>query len=290
MDGFVNVLKPSGPTASDMVVRLKKIFGQKKVGHLGTLDPGAAGVLPIALGRATKLFDFLTFKSKKYRAFFTFGKTTDTLDSYGKITEVIPFSLDDEKIRSALGRFVGKIRQIPPNYSALSIGGRRAYALARDGVEFDVPPRDVEVFAFDLVRRVSAATWCFDITCSGGTYIRSLARDLAQVLGTVGYMSCLIRLQSGEFNVKDAKTIEEITAAPMNCLVDLQFPLRKLERLNVPAHMYNHLKNGVSISDFRDLEHIISQIDYQRIYCNGEFFGLGRFTGGKLEVKYRLNG
>lgn len=290
MDGFVNVLKPSGPTASDIVVRLKGIYKQKKIGHLGTLDPGAAGVLPVALGKGTKLFDFLTFKVKKYRAFFTFGKTTDTLDSYGKVTEKAPFSVDDNKIREATRQFIGKIKQVPPAYSALSINGRRAYDLARKGVELNIPSREVEVFAFDLVRQVSCDTWCFDITCGGGTYIRSLATDLAKALNTVGYMSCLIRLSSGEFDISDAKTIEEISLDPLGCLLDLQYPLKKLERLDVPKNLYKQLQNGVKISDFRDFDDTMSKIDYQKIYCDGEFFGVGKFVDGKLEIKYRLNG
>ena len=179
---------------------------------------------------------------------------------------------------------------MPPAYSALSINGRRAYDLARKGVELNIPSREVEVFAFDLVRQVSCDTWCFDITCGGGTYIRSLATDLAKALNTVGYMSCLIRLSSGEFDISDAKTIEEISLDPLGCLLDLQYPLKKLEKLDVPKNLYKQLQNGVKISDFRDFDDTMSKIDYQKIYCDGEFFGVGKFVDGKLEIKYRLNG
>ena len=143
MDGFINILKPQGPTASDMVVRLRGILKQKKIGHLGTLDPGACGVLPIAVGKGTKLFDFLVFKRKKYRAFFTFGKATDTLDSFGALVEEKNFVFDKDAMKNALKSLEGVQMQIPPAYSALSVNGVRAYTLARKGVSPDLPPRRV---------------------------------------------------------------------------------------------------------------------------------------------------
>ena len=134
MNGFVNICKPVGATASDIVVCVKHIL-REKAGHLGTLDPGAAGVLPVAVGQATRLFDFLTNKVKYYRAFFTFGKTTDTLDSYGVVTERRDVLPDEEQVRRAMTEFEGDILQLPPIYSALSVGGVRAYKLAREGVD-----------------------------------------------------------------------------------------------------------------------------------------------------------
>ena len=194
MDGFVNILKPQGPTASDMVVRLRGILKQKKIGHLGTLDPGACGVLPVAVGKGTKLFDFLVFKRKRYRAFFTFGKTTDTLDSFGSLVLEKEFVYDGTAMESALKSMEGGQMQVPPAYSALSVNGVRAYALARKGISLDLPARKVEIYSVELVRRVEDNVFCFDIECSGGTYVRSICRDLAQRLDTVGYMSGLIRL------------------------------------------------------------------------------------------------
>ena len=288
MDGFINVLKPSGPTASDIVVRLKGIFGQKKIGHLGTLDPGASGVLPVALGKGTKLFDLLTFKTKKYRVFFAFGKTTDTLDSYGKVTETKDFSFDFDALKKETEKFIGKINQVPPMYSALSINGRRAYDLAREGKKLDLPVREVEIFSFEIVRQVSCNTWCFDITCSGGTYMRSIARDLAEKLNTVAYMSCLIRLSSGAFEISNAKTIEEISLDPNSAVLNLEYPLGAFLRLDVPQKYYKMLYNGVKISNICDLSSNMVDIVQYKVYCKDEFFGLGKFVDNKLVLNYRL--
>jgi len=288
MDGFINVLKPSGPTASDVVVKLKKIYSQKKIGHLGTLDPGAAGVLPIALGKATKLFDLLTYKTKKYRVYFTFGKTTDTLDSYGQIIDEKEFLFTEEELKIAIKSFIGKIEQVPPMYSAISINGNRAYDLARQGVDVQLPVRNVEVFEFKIVRQVSKDTWCFDILCGGGTYMRSLARDLALKLGTVGYMSCLIRLSSGPFDILSAKTIDEILQNPTAALLDLEYPLLGYDKIEVPSRYYKHLYNGVKLSGLDYLATNICDIVYYRVYCDGKFFGVGSFKDSKLVLDYRL--
>ena len=192
MNGFINVIKPVGATASDVVVKLKFLLQEKKIGHLGTLDPGASGVLPIAVGQATRLFDFLTDKVKYYRAFFTFGKTTDTLDAYGVLTESSDVIPDENAIKGVLTGFVGEFDQIPPVYSAKSVGGVRSYKLARSGAEVELKPKRVSIYEIRLISQKSDDTFVVDIKCSAGTYIRSLARDIAQACGTVGYMGDLI--------------------------------------------------------------------------------------------------
>lgn len=279
MNGFVNVLKPVGATASDMVVCLKGVL-HEKVGHLGTLDPGAAGVLPVAVGNATRLFNFLTDKVKVYRAHFTFGKTTDTLDSYGTVTSsgTIPTI---EQVKSALPKLVGNLQQLPPAYSALSVGGVKAYKLARRGVDVQLKPRAITVFAFDFVRQQSHDTFVFDITCSAGTYIRSLARDLAEILGTVGYMSCLIRLQSGCFLLEDAYTLDEIKEKKQDCVLSVDFALRDLDCCELPAEVFDDLDHGRKIAcPFSD--------GYKKIYCNGVFLGLGTNQNGILKLQYYM--
>ena len=279
LTGFVNVLKPCGATASDAVVKLRKILGEKKIGHLGTLDPGAVGVLPIAVGNATKLFDLLTNKRKVYRAFFTFGKTTDTLDSYGVVTEMgaIPSETD---VLKATNTFVGEIEQIPPVYSAISVGGVRAYNLARSGNDVQLKSRKVTVYSYKFVKKTSQDTYVFDIECSGGTYIRSLARDLAFKVGTVGYMSGLIRLQSGNFTIENALTFDEIDMLKTDALLPITYPLDDYEDYIVPDSKYKLLCNGVRIdAQFEGLK---------KIYCKGEFFGLSYCQDGKLISKYYL--
>lgn len=280
MNGFVNVLKPVGATASDVVVCVKHIF-REKAGHLGTLDPGASGVLPIAVGQGTRLFDLLTNKVKYYRAFFTFGRTTDTLDSYGEVTDKCDALPDTETLQSVLSQFVGKLQQIPPQYSAISVGGVRSYKLARSGYEVELKPRDIEVFSIELIARRSANTYVLDIKCSGGTYIRSLARDVATACGTVGYMSGLIRLASGCFDISDAYTLDEVRELKEKCLTDIFYPIGELKTLVVSDNLFVKLENGrkVCVGAFADL---------RKIYCKGVFFGLGSAPKGVLKLDYYL--
>lgn len=283
MNGFVNVIKSVGATASDVVVCLKHILGERKIGHLGTLDPGASGVLPVAVGQATKLFDYLTDKVKKYRAFFTFGKTTDTLDSYGAVTaksNVIPTK---ERLEAVLSGFTGEFDQIPPKYSAKSVGGVRAYKLARNGVEVELKPRRVNIYDIQLISQISEDTFVLDITCGGGTYIRSIARDIAYELGTVAYMSGLIRLQSGAFDITTAYTLEEIKELKEQCLLNALYPLADVAECRLDDNLYEYLDNGRALKCPFDE-------GYRKIYCQGVFFGLGKNVDGRLKIAYYLKG
>ncbi len=281
MNGFVNVIKPCGATASDVVVCLKHVLHQKKVGHLGTLDPGATGVLPIAVGSATKLFNFLTDKQKTYRAFFTFGKTTDTLDSYGVVTQTTGIVPALPTLMTAIKHLSGEIEQVPPAYSAISVGGVRAYKLARSGEEVQLKTRKVTVFFFNFVRQSAKDTFVFDITCSAGTYIRALARDLAVLCGTVGYMSALIRTQSGPFLLENAYTLDEIKQNGENCVVDIMFPLKSVEICVLPDSLFDYVSNGRKIPcPFAD--------GYRKLYCKGKFFGLAKNNNGFIDLEYYL--
>lgn len=281
MNGFVNVLKPVGATASDVVVCLKHVLGERKVGHLGTLDPGASGVLPIAVGLGTKLFDFLTDKVKKYRAFFTFGKTTDTLDSYGEITEISDVLPSSEMIKAVLRGFVGGFDQIPPIYSAKSVGGVRAYKLARSGAEVELKPRKIIIYDIQLVAQKTDDTFVFDITCGGGTYIRSIARDVAIALNTVGYMSGLIRLQSGCFDIANAYTLDEVRQLKDKCLLDIMYPLQDVADYRFPYNMFDDIDHGRKVPCPFDG-------GYRKIYCRDVFFGLGKNVDGNLKISYYL--
>lgn len=279
MNGFVNVLKPVGATASDVVVCLKHIL-HEKVGHLGTLDPGASGVLPVAVGKATKLFDLLTNKIKYYRAFFTFGKTTDTLDAYGEVTDTCDKIPDEAELARATSLLTGKIQQVPPQYSAISVGGVRAYKFARSGQQVALSPRNIEVYRFSLLRRQSQNTFVFDIECSGGTYVRSLARDLAASCNTVGFMSGLIRLSSGRFDIADAYTLDEIRDKGVDCLLDVTYPLSDMPDFVLPDAFSKDLACGRTVrADFDGL---------RKIYCGSEFWGLGKSYNGCLKLDYYL--
>lgn len=279
MNGFINVLKPVGATASDVVVCLKRIL-HEKVGHLGTLDPGASGVLPVAVGQATRLFNFLTDKVKVYRAFFTFGKTTDTLDSYGEVTATsrVPTL---EEVQKALPKLIGEVQQLPPAYSAISVNGVRAYKLARQGEEVQLKPRKVTVYDFRLVKQTSPDTFMFDVQCSAGTYIRSLVRDLAELCGAVGYMSGLIRLQSGVFDIAHALTLDEIRELGAKCVLDVTYPIADVERCDIDEKFYADLNFGRKVV-------CPFESGYRKIYCKNELFGLGTNVDGQLKLQYYM--
>lgn len=275
--GFFNILKPCGPSSSDIVVKVRKITGIKKIGHLGTLDPYAAGVLPVAVGKATKLFDLLAFKEKKYRAVFTFGIETDTGDSDGIITETSDIIPSFDSVKQALKHFTGEIDQIPHRYSAVKIEGQKAYDLAREGKQFILKSKKVYIKSFELLRQ-KENEFTFDIVCSGGTYIRSLCRDLASLLKTNAYMSMLIRLSSGAFDINNSVTLKELEHSIGDNMLDITYPIAYMEKIIADEKYYKALINGIAI-DFKseDKKQVL-------VYCGGEFFGIGSVTDNKLKV------
>lgn len=209
--GFFNINKPAGLTSAAVVGRVKRIIKQKDLGHMGTLDPMATGVLIVAAGRpATRMFDVLHKKSKEYVAEFKFGIDTDTLDTTGKILFSDGPVPEEESVKNALPGFIGKLMQTPPAYSAKNVNGVKAYTLARRGEEVTLPPKEVEVHEFELISKTVPDTYKFRIKCGGGTYIRSLARDLGAALNTKCVMSSLIRTESAGFLLENAVTLEEL--------------------------------------------------------------------------------
>lgn len=203
--------KPTGMNSMTCVKRVQRILGGKKAGHLGTLDPLASGVLVVALNRATKLFEAHLKDTKVYRAVFKFGIQTTTFDSEGEIEIKQNVDISKEKVESVLKNLTGSYEQMPPAYSAKKIGGKKAYELARAGQEVKLKTKLVTVFEFKLLDKLEKNTFLFEIKCSSGTYIRSLARDLANELGTVGVMVGLVRTSTGEFDLSKAVTLEQLT-------------------------------------------------------------------------------
>ncbi|MCL2630449.1 MAG: tRNA pseudouridine(55) synthase TruB [Firmicutes bacterium] len=219
LNGFINLYKEAGMTSAKAVaitqgILKRKGFPVSKIGHLGTLDPDAEGVLPIALGKATKLFESFLKKKKVYFAKFLFGKTSDTLDASGIITEENNIITSLNEIQAVLPCFLGEIDQMPPNYSAKSVNGVRAYELARKGKEVNLSPKTVTIYSCEVLEKLSENLFSFRITCGGGTYIRALARDIAIKAGTVGLMQYLKREESGNFNIKDSKTLNDLRELP----------------------------------------------------------------------------
>lgn len=209
MIGFVNVNKPSGMSSSKVVTALKKIYHISKIGHMGTLDPLAEGVLPIAVGKATRMFDYFLEKHKTYIAEFTFGLATDTLDSEGQVVDASNNIPTRQEIVDVLDKMIGTINQVPPQFSAKKVNGRCAYELARNGQEVDLKPKQIEIYSIKLLDSVDNR-FKFEIECSSGTYIRSIARDMAELVNSKAYMSALTRTKSGKFVIEKSFTIEQL--------------------------------------------------------------------------------
>ncbi|MCY4501040.1 MAG: tRNA pseudouridine(55) synthase TruB [Alphaproteobacteria bacterium] len=212
LNGWIVMDKPAGMTSTDVCNRIKRLSGGAKIGHGGALDPLATGVLPVALGHATKTVSWVMEGSKVYRFTLRWGEARDTDDADGKVVETSAARPDDDAIRSALPAFTGQIMQAPPQYSAVKVGGKRAYNLARADEAPDLPPRPVEVMDLRLERRLDDDSAEFTAETGKGVYVRAIARDLAAALGTVGHVSALRRLCVGPFRVEDAITLEELEA------------------------------------------------------------------------------
>ncbi len=208
--GVLNVQKEKGYTSHDVVAKLRGIVGQRKIGHTGTLDPDAKGVLPVCLGRATKLCDLLTDKDKTYEAVLLLGCTTDTQDTGGTVLEEqdVP-DLAEDTVMDILQSFVGEYAQIPPMYSAIKVNGRKLYELAREGKEIERKARIVQIYEI-RVRKIELPRIWMEVRCSKGTYIRTLCHDIGKKLGCGGCMEELVRTRTGRFCLEDALTLEEI--------------------------------------------------------------------------------
>lgn len=217
LDGVLVIAKAAGPTSHDIVAIMRRLAQTKRVGHGGTLDPFAAGVLPLFLGRATRLAEYHLGANKVYRATVCFGATSTTDDLEGEQTPSDAPAPTQELVEAALGAFRGPIRQRPPDYSAIKVGGRRAYALARAGETVELREREVTIHDLSIVswddRDPTRPIAILDVSCSAGTYIRSLARDLGQALGSGAYLGALTRTASGAFGADDATPLEELQAA-----------------------------------------------------------------------------
>ena len=283
--GFFNVDKPSGLTSSTVVNKCKWLSGVP-CGHMGTLDPLASGVLPVGVGNATRLFDYFLEKEKEYIAEFTFGVTSDTLDSTGTmlVGGRVPTA---EEIKAVLPSFFGNIAQIPPKYSAKNVNGRRGYDLARAGIDFELAPKTVRIYGMEVLGEATDKenTFVLKINCGGGTYIRSLARDIAAALGTNAVMSALRRTKSGVFEATEAVPFSVFQNDPS---------VEELERFLIPTER---------VLPFEDLrfegkpaERILCGMEVEtdkadglyKLYQNGEFYGIAAVQNGKAKAKTKL--
>lgn len=293
MTGIICIDKPQGMTSFAVCSRLRKIFGEKKVGHAGTLDPLATGVLPVMIGGATKFLSHLPEHDKGYLAEFELGKTTDTLDITGNLTGEFPVNCSDEQVRYAIESFKGKIMQVPPMYSAVSVGGKRLYELARSGVEVERQSREIEIKKLDMMPK-NGDYYVIDVLCSKGTYIRSLIDDIGKKLGTGAVMTSLCRTQACGFSLSDCNDLESLFAAKeagedmQKYLLPVENVFLQFEKLTVSQAQSIRFKNGGAL----DAERIKSPIAESSVYrvCspNGEFLGLGMEENSQLKVKRLL--
>ena len=276
MTGFINIKKETGVSSAFVVNKVKRLSGMP-AGHMGTLDPLASGVLPVALGNACRLFDYFSDKKKTYLARFRFGVTTETLDSEGEkiFKGDVPTK---EQILSALPSLSGKIMQMPPAYSAKSVNGVRSYQLARAGKEVELKAKEVEIFSFRLLEQTAPDEFSFEIVCGSGTYIRALARDLAAKLNTYAYMSMLCRTASGVFTIENAVSLDELTKENL-----LQYLIPTEDVLSYPV------LNLESERVFNGLKERVEQEDgLYKLYRRGEFYGIASVQGGLAKAEKKL--
>lgn len=283
--GFINLDKPAGMTSHDCIGKVRRLLGMKKVGHGGTLDPLATGVLPIALGRATRLLPYLP-SDKIYRATIRLGMVTTTDDLAGDAIATTPaHHITQKMLEDALTDFIGPLQQIPPAYSAIQVDGKRLYDLARQGKPVPVQPRAVEVYDITLLKWDSTGEWPeaeVEIACGAGTYIRSIARDLGESLGVGGTLAQLIRRKSGGFSLTDSLTFEALEAqleADKFCPIPPEAGLQDLPTLTLTAEFAQRFVWGQKLP-------IEPQAGYLQIHHETEgFLGVGEYDEGILRSK-----
>lgn len=278
MDGIIVINKEKNYTSHDVVAKLKKKLNISKVGHTGTLDPNATGVLPILIGKGTKFSKYLINHDKMYEVELELGKKTDTADIEGKIIEEKSVDEDfiKQNLKQILNNFIGKQEQVPPMYSAIKKNGKKLYEYARAGEKVDIEPRKIEIYKIDL-NKYDKNIISFVVSCSKGTYIRSLCEDIAEKLNTVGYMKNLKRLEVGKFNIKDAVYIDDIDLKNVNDhLITPEEILRGIPCINLGEKKLKLFLNGVQLT--------ANNIDgLYKIYVANKFIGTGTIKKGLLK-------
>ena len=293
-DGIINSNKPAGWTSQDVCTKLKHTLHVKKAGHTGTLDPMATGVLPVCFGKATRVIEYYGNDNKSYHCCLKLGIETDTLDITGKVLKTRSYTEVTEKaVREAFKAFDGVIEQTPPKYSALMIDGKRAYDLARAGKDFEIKPRKVTIYDIAATKiDLENGELEFDVTCSKGTYIRTICDDIGRALGCGAAMTALTRTGSGFFKIEDSNTIEEVIEAAddpeklTKMIIEPEITLEKLGKaiLNnnrVTAFMNGNStwSNGFTVTEPSDYD------EMYRVYADGDFLGVASIENGSLIPK-----
>lgn len=279
MSGIVLLNKPRSLSSNTAANIVKRAAGAKKAGHLGTLDVEAEGLLPIALDSCTKLFDFYLNKNKEYLTTFKFGEERSTFDLEGEITRTDDKIISQNEILKVLPSFLGKQDQMPPVYSAKKINGKKAYELAREGKEAVLKPKQIEIYEFKLVKQIEENLFQFRVSCSSGTYIRALCRDLANKLSTCAVCYDIIRTKCGDFSLENSYSLEEVKTGKFNIIAPET--LFSYEKVNVSEEDEAKLLNG------QILPSGLSEGRYK--IFGSKFLGLGDAKEGKLKLEIRLN-
>ena len=289
--GIINVYKEKGFTSHDVVAKLRGIVGQKKIGHTGTLDPDATGVLPVCLGKATKLCDLLTDKNKTYEAVLLLGKTTDTQDITGEVLEEKSTeALTEEKVREAIEGFIGDYEQIPPMYSALKVNGKKLYELDREGKVIERKARPVKILDIQILE-IDLPKVRMEVSCSKGTYIRTLCHDIGEKLGCGGCMESLIRTRVSTFRIEDAKMLDEIeTLKQEGKLAELLVPLDAMytsyPKITVKDDWKAFAKNGNPL-DLKMLKEACGQDEETQVRLydeSGKFIAIYQWKEKKYHI------
>lgn len=278
MNGVINFFKPRGMTSHDAIYFFRRILKTKKVGHTGTLDPNATGVLPICIGKATRISEYLLEAEKEYIGELTLGCSTDTQDMDGIVIKQSDTLVNEQDIISSFSKFKGTIYQTPPMYSALKYNGKKLYELAREGKTVERKMRKAQIYDLEILRNQDNKKILFYTKCSRGTYIRTLCEDIGHDLKTYGYMSYLIRTGVGPFKIEDSlsqkyllnKSIDEIAAL----IIPMDKALQGLDEIIVPDNLYNRLINGVKLPMNISGNYKIDK--KYRVYSKDHFIGIGR--------------
>lgn len=301
MDGILNIYKEKGYTSHDVVAKLRGILKTKKIGHTGTLDPDAQGVLPVCVGRATKLCDMLTDKDKAYETVMLLGKTTDTQDITGSVLSESELGEDitAEKVTEVINSFVGEYMQVPPMYSALKVNGKKLYELARSGIEVERKARKVYIHSIEI-KDISLPRVTMTVNCSKGTYIRTLCHDIGETLGAGGCMEELLRIKSGQFEINDSIKIDDVKKyVDDGRISDIMKPVdgvfEKYQKCIVKKEYNVLIYNGNKFSP----QNVLNRTDAKdgeevRVYDEDDFFiGIYRYNGNEkkyVPVKMFLTG
>ena len=292
MNGFYNILKPTGMSSAAVVAVLRRLTGIKRIGHAGTLDPEAAGGLPVMTGKAARLFDYLADKEKEYVAVCAFGTRTDTQDATGTVIEEGNNYPDRETFLKAASELTGDIIQTPSMYSAIKVGGQPLYLRARKGETVEVPSRKVKIEQIELLRETEEHGFEIRVKCGRGTYIRTLCEDLGQKCGCPAHMRSLLRTKSGVFTINNAITLEEAKALAEagkleSRLLPPDYALGHLPKADVPARFGKAVRNGAKLPLLPETE-MLQEGDPVRIYLNNQFWGIAVRRENELVWKAQI--